>query len=131
MHNILSTTGVIQYTAFIIIFFKAENTSSKQVEVTNTPPATTPQPVIIQKSPSKNSKLDVDNFVPETDAIENFSLNSNKHIKQARRFVDTEAVFWLRGMVTHGMRAKFVGPSMCEARVWATAGFDFILNLRQ
>ena len=28
--------------------------------------------MIIQKSPSKSSKLDVDNFVPETDAIENF-----------------------------------------------------------
>ena len=26
----------------------------------------------MQKSPSKSSKLDVDNFVPETDAIENF-----------------------------------------------------------
>ena len=38
-------------------------------------PSSTPSPVapvIMQKSPSKSSKLDVDNFVPETDAIENF-----------------------------------------------------------
>ena len=61
--------NILHWSSF---FFSAENISSKQVEVTNTPPATTPQPVIIQKSPSKNSKLDVDNFVPETDAIENF-----------------------------------------------------------
>merc|ERR1712008_312405 len=56
-------------------FSTKENISSKQVEVTNTPPpppATAPQAVIIQKSPSKSSRLDVDNFVPETDAIENF-----------------------------------------------------------
>ena len=60
--------------AKIFLFFLTENISSKQVEVTNTPPppATAPQPVIIQKSPSKSSRLDVDNFVPETDAIENF-----------------------------------------------------------
>ena len=74
MHNILSIFSWCD-TIYCIdhhFFFSAENISSKQVEVTNTPPATTPQPVIIQKSPSKNSKLDVDNFVPETDAIENF-----------------------------------------------------------
>jgi len=56
-------------------FSTKENISSKQVEVTNTPapPATAPQqPVIIQKSPSKSSRLDVDSFVPEIDAIENF-----------------------------------------------------------
>ena len=61
--------------AKIFLFFLTENISSKQqVEVTNTPPppATAPQAVIIQKSPSKSSRLDVDNFVPETDAIENF-----------------------------------------------------------
>merc|ERR1712223_827376 len=47
---------------------KKENSTPQKAEVTNTPS----QPVIMQKSPSKSSKLDVDNFVPETDAIENF-----------------------------------------------------------
>jgi len=52
-------------------FTTKENATTKQAEVTNTPPAPS-KPVIMQKSPSKSSKLDVDNFVPETDAIDNF-----------------------------------------------------------
>ena len=62
------------YMSFIIthiepLFWKlTENSTPQKAEVTNTPS----QAVIMQKSPSKSSKLDVDNFVPETDAIENF-----------------------------------------------------------
>lgn len=52
-------------------FTTKENATTKQAEVTNTPPAPS-KAVIMQKSPSKSSKLDVDNFVPETDAIDNF-----------------------------------------------------------
>merc|ERR1712018_1126591 len=52
-------------------FTTKENTMPKPAEVTNTPPPPA-QAVIMQKSPSKSSKLDVDNFVPDTDAIENF-----------------------------------------------------------
>ena len=51
------------------LFLLAENSTPKKADVTNTPPQTS-QTVI--KSPSKSSKLDVDNFVPETDAIDNF-----------------------------------------------------------
>ena len=55
-----------------MIFFPnlTEIVSPKMAEPSSTPSPVAP--VIIQKSPSKSSKLDVDNFVPETDAIENF-----------------------------------------------------------
>lgn len=55
-------------------------------------------------------------------------LNSFKYRFDASKGLDSEAVFWLRGIVPANRRSGTVGPDILSAKVWSTSNFDSVFN---